>query len=83
MHPDVGVCSIGYDELIAVLLLRQQREHAVQPAPGLWTGRNGTAEVPALGKRQRRRLDRVTGKAAHDRFRRSAATILVSAFGDI
>ena len=32
MHPDVGVCSIGYDELIAVLLLRQQREHAVQPA---------------------------------------------------
>jgi hypothetical protein len=39
MHPDVGVCSIGYDELIAVLLLRQQREHAVQPAPGLWNGR--------------------------------------------
>jgi hypothetical protein len=28
MHPDVGVCSIRYDELIAVLLLRQQREHA-------------------------------------------------------
>ena len=39
MHPDVGVCSIGYDELIAVLLLRQQRGHAVQPAPGLWNGR--------------------------------------------
>jgi hypothetical protein len=39
MHPDVGVCSIGYDELIAVLLLRQQRRHAVQPAPGLWNGR--------------------------------------------
>jgi hypothetical protein len=36
---DVRVCSIGYDELIAVLLLRQQREHAVQPAPGLWNGR--------------------------------------------
>ena len=28
MHPDVGVCSIGYDELIAVLLLRQ---HAGTP----------------------------------------------------
>ena len=41
MHPDVGVRSIGYDELIAVLLLRQQREHAVQPAPGLWNGRAG------------------------------------------
>jgi hypothetical protein len=27
------------DELIAVLLLRQQREHGVQPAPGLWNGR--------------------------------------------
>ena len=39
MHPHVGVCSIGYDELIAVLLLRQQRGHAVQPAPGLWNGR--------------------------------------------
>ena len=39
MHPDVGACSIGYDELIAVLLLRQQRGHAVQPAPGLWNGR--------------------------------------------
>jgi hypothetical protein len=39
MNPDVGVCAIGYDELIAVLLLRQQREHAVQPAPGLWNGR--------------------------------------------
>ena len=39
MHPDVGVCSIGYDGLIAVLLLRQQRGHAVQPAPGLWNGR--------------------------------------------
>ncbi len=33
------VCSIGYDELIAVLLLREQRGHAVQPAPGLWNGR--------------------------------------------
>ena len=36
-----GVCSIGYDELIAVLLLRQQRGHLVQPAPGLWNGRAG------------------------------------------
>jgi hypothetical protein len=33
------VCSIGHDELIAVLLLREQRGHAVQPAPGLWNGR--------------------------------------------
>ena len=47
MHPDVGVCSIRYDELIAVLLLRQQREHAVQPAPGLWNGRNGAALIAA------------------------------------
>jgi hypothetical protein len=31
MHPDVGVCSIGYDELKAVPLLRQQRGHAAQP----------------------------------------------------
>ena len=41
MHPDVGVCSIGYNELIAVLLFRQQRGHAVQPPPGLWNGRKG------------------------------------------
>jgi hypothetical protein len=34
-HRDVGVCSIRYDELIATLLLRQQREPAAQPAPGL------------------------------------------------
>ena len=39
MHLDVGVCSIGSDELIAVLLLRHQRGHAVQPAPRLWNGR--------------------------------------------
>ena len=63
MHPDVGVCAIGYDELIAVLLLRQQREHAVQPAPGLWNGRNAepsrrcgpdrsdTAQIRPSGKR--------------------------------
>ena len=48
MHPDVGVCSIGYDELIAVLLLRQQRGHAVQPAPGLWNGRSPTARRPRV-----------------------------------
>ena len=36
MHPDVGVCPIGDDELVAVLLLRHQRGHAVRPAPGLW-----------------------------------------------
>ena len=39
MHRDVGVCSIGHDELTGVLLLRQQRGHAVQPAQGLWNGR--------------------------------------------
>jgi hypothetical protein len=45
MHPDVGVCSIRYDELIAVLLLRQQRGHAVQPGAGLvkWTTNFGSA----------------------------------------
>jgi hypothetical protein len=42
-HPDVRVCSIGHDELIAVLLLRQQRGHAVQPAPGLWNVRDASA----------------------------------------
>jgi len=41
MRRDVGVCSIGYNEVIAVLLLRQQREHVVQPVPGLWNGRAG------------------------------------------
>ena len=52
MHPDVGVCSIGYDELTAVLLLRQQREHAVQPAPGLWNGRPARAGTsPVLDRR--------------------------------
>jgi hypothetical protein len=39
MHRDVDVCSIGNDELTAVLLLRQQCGHAAQPAPGLWNGR--------------------------------------------
>ena len=53
MQRDVGVCSIGQDELTAVLLLRQQREHALQPAPGLW---NGTAAAP------RREPDRCTGR---------------------
>ncbi|MGO9906453.1 MAG: hypothetical protein ACLPY3_12150, partial [Solirubrobacteraceae bacterium] len=55
MHPDVGVCSIGYDELIAVLLLRQQRGHAVQPAPGLWNGRSARA-TPAMPKAAAPRL---------------------------
>ena len=40
-HREVAVCAIGRDELTAVLLLRQQRGHAAQPAPGLWNGRNG------------------------------------------
>ena len=43
MHPDVGVCSIGYDQLMAVLLLRHQRGHAVPSAPRLWNGRSPTA----------------------------------------
>jgi hypothetical protein len=47
MHPNVGVCSIEYDELIAVLLLRQQRGHAVQPTPGLWNGRRGAVSLEA------------------------------------
>jgi hypothetical protein len=36
IHRDVGVCSIGHDELAAVPLLRQQGGHAAQPVPGLW-----------------------------------------------
>jgi hypothetical protein len=43
VHPDVGVCSIRYDERIAVLLLREQRGYATQPAPGLWNGRPAVA----------------------------------------
>jgi hypothetical protein len=39
MHRDVGVCSIGYNELMAVFLLRQRRGCAAQPAPGSWNGR--------------------------------------------
>ena len=38
-HRDVAVCLIECDELTAVLLLRQQRGHAAQSAPGLWNGR--------------------------------------------
>jgi hypothetical protein len=30
MHHDIGVCSIGHGELIVVLLVRHEREHAVQ-----------------------------------------------------
>lgn len=33
MDHDMGVCSIGYGELTAILLFPQQREHAVRPAP--------------------------------------------------
>ena len=59
MHPDVGVCSIGYDELIAVLLLRQQRGHAVQAAPGLWNGRQArvTPHCRSSAKREIHRRD--------------------------
>ncbi len=32
---------------IAILLLRRQRGHAVQPAPGMWNGRRGRAATPA------------------------------------
>lgn len=39
MDHDMGVCSIGYGELTAILLFPQQREHAVRPAPGMWNGR--------------------------------------------
>jgi hypothetical protein len=51
MHGEVGVCSIGYDELIAVLLLRQQREHAVQPAPGVWNAPMSDAVLRACAWR--------------------------------
>ena len=44
-HRDVAVCSIGRDELTAVLLLPQQRGHAAQSAPGLWNGRPAVAPV--------------------------------------
>jgi DNA invertase Pin-like site-specific DNA recombinase len=58
MHRDVGVCSIGTTLINAVLLLRQQRGHAVQPAPGLWNGRapalssqpSGCCVCPAMQK---------------------------------
>jgi len=43
MHPDVGVCSIGYGELTVVLLLRRQRRHATPRAPNLWNGRDASA----------------------------------------
>ena len=43
MHRDVGVCSIGHDELTVVLLLRRQRSHATPVAPRLWNGRNASA----------------------------------------
>jgi hypothetical protein len=47
MHRDVGVCSIGHDELTVVLLLRRQRSHATPPAPGLWNGRVRGVSSPA------------------------------------
>ena len=52
MHPDVGVCSIGHDELTVVLLLRRQRWHATRLAPGLWSGRvRAGTELAATGDR--------------------------------
>ena len=41
MHPDVGVCSIGCDELRAVLLLRQERGHQTRADRGFRSGRPG------------------------------------------
>ena len=64
MHPDVGVCSIGYDELIAVLLLRQQRGYAAQPAPGLWNGRH--ARAPRPSRRAAERPRRCGSRAVQD-----------------
>jgi hypothetical protein len=60
MHPGVGVYSIGYDELIAVLLLRQQHGHAVQPAPDLWNGRSSTATLSVVPRRPPSRRSRST-----------------------
>jgi hypothetical protein len=57
MHRDGGVSSIGHGELIAVLLLRQQRGHAVQPAPGLWNGRRGAAMADCCFLAERRPVD--------------------------
>ena len=68
MHPDVGVCSIGYDELIAVLLPRQQRGYAAQPAPGLWNGRD-----PQLSSRQR--AGRAPGSGFRPEGKRPAVSI--------
>ena len=59
MQPDVGVCSIRYDERIPVLLLRQQRGYATQPAPGLW---KWTTAGSAKSRIETRRGFRIRGK---------------------
>jgi hypothetical protein len=49
MHRDVGVCSIGHDELTAVLLLRQQRGHARRLSrPSLTAVERVSVESPLL-----------------------------------
>ena len=64
MHRDVGVCSIGHDELTVVLLLRRQRRHATPPALGLWNGRKrGVSRGPRRAAAKRAAF-RPSGKPA-------------------
>ena len=73
MQPDVGVCSIRYDERIPVLLLRQQRGYATQPAPGLWNGRRPLVSSSGARRLHCRGCARVG--AARSRSRGAAALL--------
>jgi hypothetical protein len=84
-HRDVGVCSIGLDELIAVLLLRHQRGHAVPPPPRLWNGRDpepsGAAPdglLDALGFRPTHQPPRRSAVLPQPREGEVPTTLLVS-----
>jgi hypothetical protein len=71
MHRDVGVCSIGHDELTVVLLLRRQRRHATPPASGLWNGRVGRARRRPL-RTHAPPGEAECGHCPHQRFRARA-----------
>ena len=87
MHPAVGVCSIGYDEQITVLLLRQERGHQTRSDRGFWSGRRGAAVADCCFPGERRSVDGGTtsqiarlhvvplrpGKGAADRRRSSSS----------
>ena len=62
-HRDVAVCSIGRNKLTAVLLLRQQRGHAAQPAQGLWNGRRGEGAQASVEPVAASALRRLSGSA--------------------